>query len=186
MIKLHPIPEAEFHCPHDNQQLQVIGWYIPGMHNLADLRCLECGREYYGDLHAGQVLYTPLLLEKDSGNVHDPFKVNWFTGWLKRSYANRSDKSLGFSEEKFRPLQRPLLLNCLDTLLEHFLLKSLNAQYYINHRPDLDLIGLILKIFRRMVPDYVADIWTVDLPLKRGIEWNDWLAIEICEFCNGF
>jgi hypothetical protein len=30
-----------------------------------------------------------------------------------------------------------------------------------------------------MVPDGVAAIWTADLPLRRGIEWNDWLAAEI-------
>jgi len=30
-----------------------------------------------------------------------------------------------------------------------------------------------------MVPEGVASIWSVDLPLERGIEWNDWLAQEI-------
>ena len=59
-----PDPGSDFYCPHDNQQLQVIDWYIPGMRNLADLKCPLCGREYYGDLQAGQALYTPLLLEK--------------------------------------------------------------------------------------------------------------------------
>jgi len=179
MIKLHPIPNSDFHCPHDNQQLQVITWYIPGMRNLADLKCLLCGREYYGDLQAGQALYTPLLLEKNSGKVYDPFNVSWFADWFQKSYANRSNKPLDFSEEKFRPLQRPLLLNCLDTLYGHSLLKLLNAQYYIDHRPDLDLIVLIPKIFRWMIPDGVTAIWTVDLPLKQGIEWNDWLGAEI-------
>jgi len=179
MIKLHPIPETRFHCPHDNQQLQVIGWYIPGMRNLADLRCPECGREYYGDLQSGHGLYYPQLLDKDTGQVQDSFIVEWFARWLQRSYANRSDKPLDFHEEKIRPIQRPLLLNCLDILYGHSLLKLLNAQYYIDRCPDLDLIVLVPKIFRWMVPDGVAAIWTVDLPFKRGIEWNDWLGAEL-------
>lgn len=179
MIKLHPIPEAKFNCPYDNQQLQLMGWYIPGMRNLADLKCPKCGREYYGDLLTGQALYTPILLEKDSCKVHDSIKVNWFADWLQRSYKNRSDKQLDFSEEKFRPIQKPLLLNCLDTLYGHSLLKLLNAQYYIDHHPEMDLIILVPKILRWMVPEGVAAIWTVDLPLKRGIEWNDWLGAEL-------
>jgi len=69
MIKLHPIPEEEFHCPHDNKQLHVIGWYIPGMRNLADFRCPDCGREFYGGLQAGKTLYTLIILEKYSGEV---------------------------------------------------------------------------------------------------------------------
>ncbi len=179
MIKLHPIPEAEFHCPHDNQQLQVTGWYIPGMRNLADLRCPECGREYYGDLQAGHGLYYPQLLDKSTGVVHDPAIPKWFASWLHDSFANRSNTPLDFCEEKFRPIKRPLLLNCLDTLYGHSLLKLLNAQYYIDHRSDLDLIVLVPKILRWMVPEGVAVIWTVDLPIKRGIEWNDWLGAEL-------
>jgi hypothetical protein len=38
---------------------------------------------------------------------------------------------------------------------------------------------LVPKYLRWMVPDGVAEIWTVDLPLRRGTEWNDWLAVEI-------
>jgi hypothetical protein len=30
-----------------------------------------------------------------------------------------------------------------------------------------------------MVPEGAAAIWTVDLPLSRGSEWNDWLAAEL-------
>ena len=180
MIKLHPIPEADFHCPHDNQQLQVTGWYIPGMRNVADLKCPECGREYYGDLQAGHGLYYPQLLDKDTGNVRDPLIVNWFASWLHNSYTNRSNKPIGFHEEKFRQIiHRPLLLNCLDAVYGHSLLKLLNAQYYIDHCPDFDLIVLVPKTIRWMVPDGVAAIWTVNLPFKRGIEWNEWLGAEL-------
>lgn len=179
MIKLHPLPEAEFHCPYDNHRLQIIGWYIPGMRNLADLRCPVCGREFYGDLPAGQALYTPLLLEKKTGKVFDPYNVSWFAYWLQDSFLNRSNIPVEFQEEMFHPIHRPLLLNCLDTLYGHCLLKLLNAQYYIDQLPDMDLIVLVQKNLRWLVPDGVAAIWTVDLPLKRGIEWNDWLGAEI-------
>ncbi len=37
-----------------------------------------------------------------------------------------------------------------------------------------------------MLPDGVAEAWVVDLPLRRGTEWNDWLAGEISERLKSF
>ncbi len=179
MIKLKPIPDVTHHCPFDHAKLDIVDWYIPGMRNLADLRCPKCCREFYGDLLAGHGLYYPMLLEKKNGDIYDPQNVKWFADWLHHSYANRSDEPLKFEAENFRPLQTPLLLNCLDTLYGHCLLKLLNAQYYLDKRPELDLVVLLPRCLRWMVPDGVAAIWIVDLPLTRGTEWNDWLATEI-------
>lgn len=179
MIRLKPLPQYQYYCPFDKELLKVLDWYIPGMRNLADLVCPKCGREFYGDMLAGQALYTPMLLDKQTGHVHDPYNVKWFADWLHHSYANRSNEPLEFVAEEFRSLQTPLLLNCLDTLYGHCLLKLLNAQYYLDHLPELDLVVLVPKCLRWMVPDGAAEIWTVDLPLSRGIEWNDWLATEI-------
>lgn len=179
MIRLHPIPDVNHTCPYCQVRLEVNGWYIPGMRNLADLRCPKCSREFYGDLLAGHGLYYPMLLDKKTGDVHDLYNVKWFADWLRNSYANRSNEPLDFVTEELRPLQTPLLLNCLDTLYGHCLLKLLNAQYYLDNRPDLDVVVLVPKYLRWMVPDGVSAVWTVDLPLRRGIEWNDWLAKEI-------
>jgi hypothetical protein len=149
------------------------------MRNLADLKCPQCGREFYGDLLAGQGLFSPLLLEKATGVVHDKYGVPWFADWLRDSYANRVNSPIDFVVEDFRLLKQPVVLNCLDTVYGHCLLKLLNAQYYLDHHPDLDLVVLVPRFLRWMVPEGVAAIWTVGLPLKRGIEWNDWLAAEI-------
>jgi hypothetical protein len=179
VIRLHPIPDVDHICPYCQVRLEVKGWYIPGMRNLADLKCPQCGREFYGDLPAGHGLYYPMLLEQATGIVYDEHGVDWFARWLRDSYANRVNSPIGFTVEEFRPLKQPILLNCLDTLYGHCLLKLLNAQYYLDHHPDFDLIVIIPRFLRWMVPDGVAAIWTVDLPLRRGAEWNDWLATEI-------
>jgi hypothetical protein len=160
--------------------LSVVGWHIPGMRNLADLRCTRCTREFYGDLAAGQALYTPMLLEKATGTVHDAHGVDWFAGWLRDSYARRVDVPLPFNVQERLPVTRQVvLLNCLDTLYGHSLLKLLNAQYYLDQRADVDLIVLVPSFLTWMVPDGVAQVWEVGLPLRRGTEWNEWLAREI-------
>ncbi|HZI16999.1 MAG TPA: hypothetical protein VEY09_00240 [Pyrinomonadaceae bacterium] len=180
MIRLHPHPEAEHDCPHCRVRLGVSGWLMPGMRALADLRCPACGREFYGDLKTGQALYTPMLLEKDTGAVHDAHGVGWYAGWLRDSYARRTDAPVPFSVRESRAVRRPVvLLNCLDTLYGHSLLKLLNAQHYLDRRPDVDLIVVVPDALAWMVPDGVAQTWVVGLPLRRGTEWNDWLAREI-------
>lgn len=179
MIRLHPFPESNHTCPYCEVPLEVKGWYIPGMRNLADLKCHNCLREFYGDLPSGHGLYYPMILEKNDGRVHDENNVKWFADWLEKSYTQRINSPIQFKVEEFNKPVKPILLNCLDTLYGHSLLKLLNAQYYIDKKSDFDLIVLIPKFLRWMVPRGVAAIWTVDLPLKRGIEWNEWLAGEI-------
>jgi hypothetical protein len=154
---------------------------MPGMRILADLKCEQCGREFYGDLQAGHGLYYPLLLEKGTGEVFDRYNVNWFSSWLRTSYQQRTSEELPLTVEEFRPLHKIVLLNCLDVLYGHCLLKLLNAQYYLDHCPDFDLVVIVPAFLRWMVPDGVAAIWTIKLPLRRGTEWNDWLAGEIQE-----
>ena len=105
---------------------------------------------------------------------------NWFSDLLRSSYQNRrAAAAVGLEAEQFRPVQRPLLLNCLDAFYGHALLKLLNAQFYLDQRPDKDLVLLIPRYLRWLAPDGAAAIWQADLPLKRGAEWNDGLAAEI-------
>lgn len=160
--------------------MNILGWHIPGMRNLAELRCPRCGREFYGDLPAGQALYTPQLLEKETGLVHDAHANEWFARWLGESYAGRTDKALSFVVQERLPITRPVvLLNCLDTLYGHSLLKLLNAQFYLDRRPRVDLIVMLPAFLAWMIPEGVAQAWIVDLPLQRGTQWNDWLGREI-------
>jgi len=181
MIKLHPIADANHVCPYCHIPLRIIDWYMPGMRCLADLHCDQCRRDYYGDLLSGHGLYEPLLLDKSTGEVvYNPTHNAWWEQWMSDSYANRTDTPLPFEVKSFRPLRsEAVLLNCLDTLYGHCLLKLLNAQYYLDHHPELDLILIIPRMFAWMVPQGVAEVWVVDLALKRGIEWNEWLADQI-------
>ena len=173
------LPDVDHSCPYCQVQLEAKSWYMPGMRNLADMICRECNREFYGDLPSGHGLFYPMLLEKETGQVHDKYGISWFANWLKQSYEKRSNEAIEMVIEDFKTSNKVILLNCLDTLYGHSLLKLLNVQYYLDHMPDFDIIVLIPRFLRWLVPDGVSAIWTVNLPLSRGIEWNDWLANEI-------
>ena len=179
MITLHPKPDYIQKCPFCDSLLEVKGWHIPGMRCLADLRCPKCKKEFFGDLLVGHALYYPQLLEKDTGMVHDPYNINWLSTPFKESYQKRNSKQLEFKEEIYRQIKKPILLNCLDFLYGHSLLKLLNAQYYIDHASDHDLIVMVPDFLRWLVPDGVAAIWTIKFPLDSGTQWSDWLDKEI-------
>ena len=186
MIRLFPNLDADYVCPECQVALDIKDWYIPGMRNLADLECPRCKSEFFGDLLAGQALYTPILFNKLSGKIYDPYGVVWFAKWLRDSYANKINEPIDYMVEEFRTPRNVVLLNCLDALYGHSLLKLLNAQYYLDHRSDFDLVVIVPKILRWMVPDGVAAIWTIDLPLERGKEWNDWFAQELKKWVGKF
>lgn len=179
MIKLHPKPEIEYTCPKCGTANTPDDWLIPGMRNLAMVSCNSCGGKYYADLPSGHGLTYPMYLFPESAKVYDARGVDWFSMWLRESYLNRTSKPVGFTVEERRTVRRPILLNCLDTLYAHCLYKLLNAQYYIDHCPDYDLIIMIQPFLNWMIPEGTAQVWVVDLPLRKGTEWNDWLATEI-------
>ena len=179
MIRLHPAPDAAHDCPRCHVRLETAGWCIPGMRNLADLQCPQCHAEYFGDLPSGQALYTPLLLEKATGHVHDSFGVPWFSGWLGEGFKQKAATEVDFHVEQLRPLRRVVLLNCLDAIYGHSILKLLNAQYYLDQKPNWDLVVLVPPNLRWLVPDGCAAVWTATFRGGNSSPWSESLASQI-------
>jgi hypothetical protein len=179
MIRLHLIPRADNVCSNWRLPLDVKDWDIPGMRNLSGSSCPSCHRDYFADLPVGKGLLHPVLLEVQNEMIHDEYGTDWFAKWLAYSYSHRVNAPDPLQTEEFGSVRKPILLNCLDALYGHCLLKLFNAQYYIDHRSDPDLILLIPRNLRWLVPDTVAALWILDLPLSRGTEWKDWVPREI-------
>ncbi|MEQ9454306.1 MAG: hypothetical protein RLN76_06910 [Phycisphaeraceae bacterium] len=173
MIRLTPSPPLDAACPHDGSGLHAHGWAIPGMRCLAEASCPECNRRYYVDLPAGNGLLTPMTLDADTGEVFNADTAPWFATWLADSYSQRHLDTLpSIKVEKFRTLQRPLLINALDRLYGHGLLKLLSLQRDLEQHPDHDIIALVPSYLRWMVPPGVAEIWSVDWPQATGSRWS--------------
>ena len=149
---------------------------MPGMRVLACLNCTTCNGEFFGDLPTGHGLNYPALLDTKTGEARDGFGGGWFADWLKQSFRERRSNAVAFDIERLRPVARPLVLNCLDAVYGHALLKLLSAQHYLDQHGELDLIVIVPRWLRWLIPDGVAEIWQVDLPLRDGKVWSDWLA----------
>ncbi len=181
MFSLKPILEIPARrCPYCDSLLTANDFSIVGMRNLAEFECVPCGATFYGDLPAGQGLFTPVLLDRQSGAVFHDETAQWFADWLAESYQNRINEPHGFEVKKHSEVKKKVvLLNCLDVLYGHSLLKLLNAQFYLDHKKDFSLIIIAPRFLEWMLPDGIAEAWIIDLPLRHGTEWNEWLADEI-------
>ncbi len=188
MIRLKPnLQTLSRRCPKCNSTLIATDFFIPGMRSLAQFYCTVCKGEFYGDLASGQALYTPILMDKNSGESFGGESAQWFADWLTDSYKNRSNEKIGFLTRRYSETKKKVvLLNCLDTLYGHSLLKLLNAQFYLDQLKDLSLIVIAPPFLEWLLPEGIAEAWIVDLPLRCGTDWNDWLAKEIGERLENF
>jgi len=88
--------------------------------------------------------------------------------------------------EKFRTFSKVVILNCIDSLYGHSLLKLLNAERHLQPETDIGLVVIVQSFLRWMVPKGVAEIWTVELPLNRARNYYPDLNESINKECGRF
>ncbi len=179
MILLHPKPELSAECPGCHTGLNIRNWYMPGMRQLADGECPYCHKVFHVDLPTGHGLLYPAALDIETGEVFSEYGETWFSDMLRTSFARRNPTLPLFSVEEIKKVRHAILLNCVDGCYGHCLTKLFNAQHYLDNYPEHQVVVLIPKILRWLVPDGVAQIWTLDIPLKAANEWNDGVAEKI-------
>ena len=77
-------------------------------------------------------------------------------------------RKVNIEREIFILREKVIILNCIDFMYGHCLLKLLNSQRHLEDHPEYGLILIIPKFLRWMVPDGVGEVWTVDIPLNQG------------------
>ncbi|MEG4086441.1 hypothetical protein [Microcoleus sp. POL10_C6] len=112
--------------------------------------------------------YIQVNLIKGEVFAADTYKKEWLGKPLLYSLQNPQPEQLEIVKEIFKPCNRVIILNCIDHLYGHSLLKLLNAQRHLECNSDYGLVVIVPKFLRWMVPDEVAEIWTVPMSLKNG------------------
>lgn len=171
MICIYPEIEFSANCPTDGANLDVTGVVIPGMRCLADSICPTCGTRYYVDLPVAQGLKSPVILNQATAEVYDPLDLAWFSNPLKEGFLNPVNSEIVPIIHKFFDADRIVIINCLDFLYGHSLLKLLNVQRYLDHSPELGCCVLVPAHLVHLVPDGVAEIWEFPVPIKEGWKW---------------
>jgi hypothetical protein len=183
MLKIYPTIEVDMKCPVDGSSLTVLDMVIPGMRNLADTFCPSCNVRYYMDLPTGQAMRSPITLNQNTGEIYDSRNVVWFSSLLKNAFADQVALDLVPTVHTFFPSDRIVILNCLDFLYGHSLLKLLNVQRYLDNFSDFGCCVLIPSQMVHLVPEGVAEIWEFPVPVQDGWKWyhslQTWMKMQL-------
>ncbi|MGK7922752.1 MAG: hypothetical protein AB4080_22390 [Trichodesmium sp.] len=176
MIEIKPNIQYKSQCPNCGKNLEATGILWQGIHTCIEAKCHHCQSEIIEDFPIGHGIYYPYQVDlKKSLIFGDKNSQDWLGLPFLESLKNPQLEKLEISLEVFKKCQKVVILNCLDFLYGHSLLKLLNAQKHLENYPTIGLIVIIQKFLRWMVPDGVAEIWTVDLPLKKARSYYPYL-----------
>ncbi|MEG4112737.1 MULTISPECIES: hypothetical protein [unclassified Microcoleus] len=170
MIQIKPKIEQRSNCPYCGTQLNPKNILWQGIHILLDCKCGGCGSEIIDELRVGHGVnnYLQVNLIKKEIFAAVPYRKEWLGKPLLNSLQNPQSDKLEIVKEIFKPCNRAIILNCIDHLYGHSLLKLLNAQRHLECNSDCGLVVIVPKFLRWMVPDEVAEVWTVPVSLKNG------------------
>src|SRR5688572_21217934 len=167
IIELKPEIENHFICPGCKTEDPVIkDVLLQPVYVLADCICKKCGLEFYQTFPVGHSVEENLSIEKSGKLFLDSRNQSWLSEALRRTYQLVEDEDLLIEKKVFKKCENVVVLNTLDYLYGHVLLKLYNAQYHLDHQQDLGLIVIVPKTFAWLIPKGCAEAWIVDLKLS--------------------
>ncbi|MBX2977859.1 MAG: hypothetical protein KF905_01060 [Flavobacteriales bacterium] len=139
---------------------------------MQERRCRSCTYAYLQDLPVGFAVDDPMAIGMEDGALHNPKNGEaWIHGPLMDGYASKQDKEVNIERVVYHERDRVIILNTLDFLYGHVLLKLYNAQHYLDQYPDHGLIVILPRMFKWLVPAGVAEVWIVDQRLGEAHGW---------------
>lgn len=173
---LVPLKPELFHdrvCPRcGTASPKAVRAVFPGVHVLGEYECTACGYAFYHDLPVGFAVDHDVAIGKEDGSMHDDKGAEpWVTGPLMKGYTAKSDEEVRIERRVLRPCKRVVVLNTLDFLYGHVLLKLWNAQYYLDAHAELGLVVIIPRSFEWLIPQGAAEAWIVDQRLGQAHGW---------------
>lgn len=168
MIQLKPNPENHFLCPECGTILPTINAVlIESVHVMADCTCKNCGFTFYQAYPAGHTFLTVLSMGKANGKFYQSdHQHKWLSQSFQKAFRKKEKKAVAIKRIINKKCQNVIILNTLDSLYGHVLLKLYNAFYHIDHQKEFGLVLIIPKIFEWLIPKGCAEIWIVDLKLS--------------------
>jgi FkbM family methyltransferase len=110
----------------------------------------------------------PATLDVDTGETLQAGDAPWFAAPLRELFE-RPDGDPVTLEVRGRPRAPAALLNCLDPVYGHSVLKLLNAQGLLQE--DRELIVLVPESLEALVPGGADAVWLVQEPTRRFHRW---------------
>jgi hypothetical protein len=139
------------------------------------------------DLPVGHSAHFPFTVNLTERKVDDSTaETAWLWRPLLESLLAPKTEAVRLTREILSERREVIILNCLDSMYGHCLLKLLNAGRHLQDNPELGLIVLIPPFLRWLVPDGVAEVWTADLGLAQMRDYHKNLHEQITAECRRF
>jgi hypothetical protein len=166
MIEIKPFTENSFYCPECNAVAPtILGTQLHSVYTLADCKCRNCGLEFYQTLPVGHSIDDNVSVRKSDGRIYTDVDPNfWLSDVVKKAKSESRSKDVSVRKIIHEEKKEVVVLNTLDYLYGHVLLKLYNYQYYL--RRDVGLVVIIPRAFEWLAPAEASEIWIVDLPLS--------------------
>jgi hypothetical protein len=180
MIRLKPFVDLLVPCPSCSKEIQPANWLITGMHCMTELKCPDCGHEFYSEIPVNAGAFYPGIIDQAGTRVDNmPFE-NWYLNGLEEAFKNKKDDNISIEVRANRKLgERPvLILNTIDATYGHAVYELFNASYYLKKK-EFDLVILVQKHLHWLVPDGAAQVWVVDISFSKAVSWFDKLDQQV-------
>jgi FkbM family methyltransferase len=171
LFSVRPLPTHAGTCPRCLEPLPAVRVRFPGWRSLLEGDCAACGHRYLQDLPTGHGLVYPTTLDLDTGETFDPAGATWFSSWLRPAWESPDGGPVRFSTTVHQARPEVMLLNCLDAVYGHSVLKLLNAQHELERADGVGLVLLVPASLAPLLPEGVAEVWTVHETALRFDRW---------------
>lgn len=167
MIRIKPNPQNVFICPEcRTDQPRIHEIKVQSINVVADCTCIHCGFDFYQTLPVGHTTDYSLSIGKKNEKLYKPDESRpWLSNSFLKAHKEKRKQDVEIEKIVFKKCDHVIVLNTLDSLYGHVLLKLYNAFYHLNKQTDVGLVLIIPKIFLWLIPEGCAEVWVVDLKL---------------------
>jgi hypothetical protein len=133
----------------------------------ASCTCHSCDLEFVQLVPVGHSLNYTLAFGGDNKKFYKSDDCpDWLSESVVKSHTEIRKDNLSIEKIVYRTCDQVVILNTLDSLYGHVLLKLYNAIHYLDLEKELGLIIIIPRIFKWLIPAGCAEVWIVDIKLS--------------------
>lgn len=174
-------------CPYCGGKVTSCRVLWQGIHVCVEEDCAVCRQHLVSDLAVGQAVYTNFRVALPNGKLFGGPEGLWFGQPLQRSLLHpQCERKVSLDVMKYRSVNEVVILNCVDFIYGHSLLKLLNAERHINDQPRLGLVVIVPRALLWMVPSGVAEVWVSDIPFASAQEYFPAFHEQVARECDRF
>ena len=153
-------------------RLNAVGVVIPGSRSLCRAET-SVGEQFLVDLEVGPSFLTRAVLDCTTGRIVDERgHTGWHVNQLVNAWKDKNSRHVTVNVEVRKRHDRVVVLNTIDDLYGHSLLRMLNASRHLDN-DDIGLCVLVQPHLRLLVPPSASEVWCVDIPSCEGVDWFD-------------